>query len=1111
MSRGNLFANIEDKFRSADKEKIFKVALASIRDFFDAFEAIEQLEDNYKFGTMVVGARIGVAGGGRLNSQEKELIDEIFGRVWKGSMEEVYEMVGANIRDDDYEMVKGITMSGNAVAMPYLYYILSFAYIDGKIEDGIAERLESLFSSNLLAGFFQSGMEEVTAQKIGLSGLEGEIVRWYKEDDKLRPLNEIQEHFSNRSIDEVQAALDSLVEKDILMCAETIVGKMYGFSLQGGEYYESPDDEGEDESPDEPEISKEDQRKAKVIEEGLAKLSEELEGIVDKAGIPVNTDETMSSNGSEPEINVDAIEEGLAKLSGGLKKIADEAGIDLNDGAIGETGFDMYNWSFKEGKTVRGDGWTVAIPDGFVQITSKDAEPLSGKKRLFELVPVTYKDEEDVDEIPIRILPGTVIEGVNSIGDYWMVHPEARAGVAGVAGVTAAEMVAPLMGQGGEIFSVGWEDVAAYIIVNETSDQAYSYQCSVLIVDKNYQLRIQTQLISDATKQCLNTSIMAWLNTMRFDRPNKACPTKTIFEEDECLSELLVGKTAKFEEAVEQAGREYISSVNGKIKMLEYMAENELLDEHAGETVRDILEKGMEVKLFFLEKADRVIEKLKQNNADAGLIETVIEKLTVLDDDCLDYDVDDEKIEIKVPKEVQAIRDKWKKLAPDACSDESKELRERKKDIEERKKIRAERDKGDITASEIASDIRRRMQILKDTFEDNAYEHKCMIESHAFDGPWDPAINEYISYFDDDMDELGIGTEELVREGLESLNEVYNRAKPKVVLTIVDAIEEAVEYVEGASINNDALDISIEYEWNNLDISAFYSEMRRVRSDLKKRQAFLDKAEKEQEEEDRRFEEAHKYGITKAEKEASLSNAKKDLMDLEGQKRKAEAELLNHSVKKDKAKADYNSVATECQNIQKEVQPKIDEIEKNVKILEAQISQENQRYKAGADERSTNLAGYQKKLKELTASYEVKEEVAAAYKVKAEKSSFSKKKMLAEYETKQTEIEFLRKRIDNIKSSMTDIEEEEKSERESHNKKVESCSSQKKELDQKKTQLKSDLSVRTNEFDKVKKCYEDEVLAEKTISKEIEEINKKISTVKNEISKIEEEIASSKA
>ena len=165
MSRGNLFANIEDKFRSADKEKIFKVALASLEDFFKAFEAVRQLEENFKFGTMVVGARLGVAGDRVVNSQEKELIDEVFGRVWKGPMEEIYDMVGADIQEGDYEIVKVITRVGNSVAMPYLYYILSFAYIDGKIEDDVAERLESLFSANILASLSQGVKEEALAPK----------------------------------------------------------------------------------------------------------------------------------------------------------------------------------------------------------------------------------------------------------------------------------------------------------------------------------------------------------------------------------------------------------------------------------------------------------------------------------------------------------------------------------------------------------------------------------------------------------------------------------------------------------------------------------------------------------------------------------------------------------------------------------------------------------------------------------------------------------------------------------------------------------------------------------------------------------------------------------
>ena len=165
MSRGNLFASIEKKFKSAEQDTIVKVALASLEDFFKAFEAVRQLEENFKFGTMVVGARLGVAGDRVVNSQEKELIDEVFGRVWKGPMEEIYDMVGADIQEGDYEIVKVITRVGNSVAMPYLYYILSFAYIDGKIEDDVAERLESLFSASLLAEISQSVKEEVPPER----------------------------------------------------------------------------------------------------------------------------------------------------------------------------------------------------------------------------------------------------------------------------------------------------------------------------------------------------------------------------------------------------------------------------------------------------------------------------------------------------------------------------------------------------------------------------------------------------------------------------------------------------------------------------------------------------------------------------------------------------------------------------------------------------------------------------------------------------------------------------------------------------------------------------------------------------------------------------------
>lgn len=352
----------------------------------------------------------------------------------------------------------------------------------------------------------------------------------------------------------------------------------------------------------------------------------------------------------------------LGDLLGQLEGMIAEAGIDLDDGSIGETGFDMYKWTFTEGKTAKGNGWTIAIPDGFVQIKSNDVEPISGKKRLFELVPMTCKDEKNYDNIPVRILPGGEQDGPG-LANKWMVHPNARAGIACILGSITAQYMSQMMGQAPGLLSAGWSDVAAHIMVQDTSGGSYGYHCSIITEKKNQMLSVQTQFVREAQKHSLDLSILAWLKTMKFDKPNKACPTKTKFEEDACFNELLKGKTTKFEEAIEQAKTEYLASVNGNIKGLEFMAENGLLDKYTGESIKRILEDGMDVKLFFMKKADELIKKLQKKSVPASVIEDMMQILSDLEEDCTEFNFDDEKIEIDVPKPIQDIRDKWKKAS----------------------------------------------------------------------------------------------------------------------------------------------------------------------------------------------------------------------------------------------------------------------------------------------------------------------------------------------------------------------------------------------------------------------------------------------------------------
>ena len=227
MARSNLFANIENKFEFADKETITQMALESS---YDLIMALEDAGDNTRFAACLVAAKLGVAGDGTISDEEKELIEEVFGRFVKSPISQVIALIGEEIEEKDYEVVQMFTKLGNDVAMPLLHLILSFAYIDGEIEDDVAQRLDGIFGMNLLVGFFQSDEEEVPAPKIRLRGLEAEIVAWMREEDRMIPFDEICEHFSDRSEKEVQNALDSLVNKGLMLDGHNFIMNMYGLA-----------------------------------------------------------------------------------------------------------------------------------------------------------------------------------------------------------------------------------------------------------------------------------------------------------------------------------------------------------------------------------------------------------------------------------------------------------------------------------------------------------------------------------------------------------------------------------------------------------------------------------------------------------------------------------------------------------------------------------------------------------------------------------------------------------------------------------------------------------------------------------------------------------------
>lgn len=439
------------------------------------------------------------------------------------------------------------------------------------------------------------------------------------------------------------------------------------------------------------------------------------------------------------ESTANSIEKTLNSIDGALDNILSAIDSAVETSGIDFISDDYINWSYNENKTARGKGWTIAIPDGFEKIETDDIDPVTGEKRIFELVPSEYKDEKNLENIPIIVMPGAEQNGLG-IDDIWMVHPNARAGTAGLICAKMAGISSALFNEAPELFSVGWSDVAAYGMIIETSGWSYSYQITVLTEKRNYLLRVQTQAISHEQKRAFNETIINWLKTMQFDSPNSACPVSTKLESNECCEALINhGNIKLFEEAVEQAQTEYKAAFVGRKQLVETMGVEmipaKMVAEYARTTFSSILSDAMEVKEFYLEKADNLIKKLQNANADTDVLLKVLKKLHDLDTDYDQVKVDGQIIEVKVNDRITEIRNFWKELERNLKSihEEAKkadrQLRKKKgeeyiKAVEEiiskRKKELEERKKQIIKEFEDASGVE--LKRLEDSIKNNERE-----------------------------------------------------------------------------------------------------------------------------------------------------------------------------------------------------------------------------------------------------------------------------------------------------------------------------------------------------------------------------------------------------
>lgn len=156
--------DIDKQFKRVTKDELIEKALDSARKIIEAFRDNNQgMELSLRL--LVFGAKLGLAGDGVINEAEREFISRVFGPIVDGDVLDVYDRIGNEIDESDYELVRVLTEKGNDVVMPFLHFILSFAYIDQTLEEEVAKRLEVLFGLNVFAEVIQDDQEGVSLSK----------------------------------------------------------------------------------------------------------------------------------------------------------------------------------------------------------------------------------------------------------------------------------------------------------------------------------------------------------------------------------------------------------------------------------------------------------------------------------------------------------------------------------------------------------------------------------------------------------------------------------------------------------------------------------------------------------------------------------------------------------------------------------------------------------------------------------------------------------------------------------------------------------------------------------------------------------------------------------
>jgi len=162
--RGNFFSSFERKFAAADKQTILNTAHDGMLDFI---ETSGMTNVKIILSLFLAVAKIGLCGKHKLSAPQKEMVQDILSDIFKypGDMEGVYTELSKGYSENDFAMLEqfcntALSLHATEPALHLLSVILSFAYIDGKLDDTVGARLESIYGMILIGNFFEQGETE---------------------------------------------------------------------------------------------------------------------------------------------------------------------------------------------------------------------------------------------------------------------------------------------------------------------------------------------------------------------------------------------------------------------------------------------------------------------------------------------------------------------------------------------------------------------------------------------------------------------------------------------------------------------------------------------------------------------------------------------------------------------------------------------------------------------------------------------------------------------------------------------------------------------------------------------------------------------------------------